>query len=315
MMHIETSPTGVDRPNSKTPGHDIRSDHGRKTDAPRFRGPLSRFLAARNLSKVLVGCAGAFLVLMILAALFAPLIIPTSPSRVDFSAVWSNPSAAHWLGTDQLGRDLFARTIHGARASLFGPVGILAIAAAIGVSIGVCSAWCGGWVDALLARVTDVMFAFPGLLFVVLVVAVFGSSPMTAIVALGLAYAPVIAKYSRSLALQEMARPYVDSYRTLGLGGARIAITAIVPNTAPALLGYLVVLFGETLMSLATLSYLGFGAQPPSSEWGLMVQEGQDAIIQGHFLPTFVPGIAIALVVVAVNIVGVRLADRLVVRK
>lgn len=286
-----------------------------RTPQPGLRGPLSQFLSARSLSTVLVGCAGAFLALMVLAAVIAPMLMSTSPNQVDFSAIWSKSSTAHWLGTDQLGRDLFVRVIHGARASLFGPIAILAIASTIGVTIGVCAAWCGGWVDALLARVTDVMFAFPGLLFVVLVVAVFGSSPMTAIIALGFAYAPVIAKYSRALALQEIARPYVDSYRTLGLGGARIAVTAIVPNIAPSLLGYLVVLFGETLMSLATLSYLGFGAQPPSSEWGLMVQEGQDAIIQGHFLPSFVPGIAIALVVVAVNIVGVRLADRLVVRK
>lgn len=286
-----------------------------RTPQPGLRGPLSRLLNARSLSTVLVGCAGAFLALIVLAAVIAPILMSTSPNQVDFSAIWSNPSTAHWLGTDQLGRDLFARVIHGARASLFGPIAILAIASTIGVTIGVCAAWCGGWVDASLARVTDVMFAFPGLLFVVLVVAVFGSSPMTAIIALGFAYAPVIAKYSRALALQEIARPYVDSYRTLGLGGARIAVTAIVPNIAPSLLGYLVVLFGETLMSLATLSYLGFGAQPPSSEWGLMVQEGQDAIIQGHFLPSFVPGVAIALVVVGVNIVGVCLADRLVVRK
>ncbi|MGO2524549.1 MAG: ABC transporter permease [Brevibacterium aurantiacum] len=308
MMPTDTSATGrADR--------SVDGESAAMAAGPRLRGPLARFLSSRGLSTVLVRCAEAFLILMVLAALLAPLVIPISPSRVDFSAIWSNPNPAHWLGTDQLGRDLLARAVHGARASLFGPVLILAIASLIGVAIGVCAAWCGGWVDALLARITDVMFAFPGLLFVVLVVAVFGSSPMTAIIALGFAYAPIIAKYSRSLALQEIARPYVDSYRTLGLGGARIAITSIVPNIAPALLGYLVVLFGETLMSLATLSYLGFGAQPPSSEWGLMVQEGQDAIIQGHFLPAFVPGIAIALVVVAVNIVGVRLADRLVVRK
>ena len=293
----------------------LSGERAQKIRPTALRGPLSSGLASRRLSTLVVRSAEAFLVLLVLAAIFAPFILSSSPSDVDFSAIWNNPSAAHWLGTDQLGRDLFSRIIHGARASLLGPAAILVIATAIGVVIGVCGAWCGGWVDSLLARVTDVMFAFPGLLFVVLVVAVFGSGPMTAIIALGLAYAPIIAKYSRSLALTEIARPYIDSYRTLGFSGFRIAATAIVPNIAPALLGYLVVLFGETLMSLATLSYLGFGAQPPSSEWGLMVQEGQVAIIQGHFLPAFVPGIAIAAVVVAVNIVGVRLADRLVVRK
>ncbi|MGO3148363.1 MAG: ABC transporter permease, partial [Leucobacter sp.] len=163
----------------------------------------------------------------------------------------------------------------------------------------------------LLARITDVMFAFPGLLFVVLVIAVFGKGPVTAIVALALAYAPVIAKYTRSLALSEIARPYVDAYRVQGMGGLAICLRGIIPNLLPPLVGYLVVLFGEALMSLATLSYLGFGAQPPSSEWGLMVQEGQAGIVQAQFLPTLIPGAAIALVVIAVNIVGVRVADKL----
>lgn len=259
--------------------------------------------------------AAGFLAVVVVAAIAAPVIAPYAPDEIDFAATWGGPSAAHALGADQLGRDLLSRVLFGARESLLGPLGILALATALGVTLGVLAAWNGGWVDALLARVTDVMFAFPGLLFVVLVIAVFGSGPLTAIVALGLAYTPIIAKYARSLALTEIALPYVDAYRTLGWGGPRIAATAVVPNLAPALLGYLVVLFGEVLMSLATLSYLGFGSQPPSSEWGLMVQEGQAGIVQGHFLPTIVPGAAIAIVVVAVNVVGVRLADRLVARR
>jgi peptide/nickel transport system permease protein len=201
------------------------------------------------------------------------------------------------------------------RESLIGPVGLLVLATVLGVAIGMIAAWNGGWVDALLARVTDVMFAFPGLLFVVLVIAVFGKGPLTAVIALGFAYAPVIAKFARSIALSELTRPYVDAYRVQGVGSFMLCLRYVVPNLAPALLGYLVVLFGEGLMGLATLSFLGFGAQPPSSEWGLMVQEGQDGLIQGHAWPTVVPGVAIALVVVAVNIVGVRIADRLGARR
>lgn len=252
-----------------------------------------------------------FLAAVILMAVFAPLIAPYEPDAIDFGAIWTAPNAAHLLGTDQLGRDILSRLIFGAQESLIGPLVLLALATVIGVAIGVIAAWNGGWVDGLLARVTDVMFAFPGLLFVVLVIAVFGKGPVTAVVALGLAYAPVIAKFTRSLALSELSRPYIDAYRVQGMSGAMLCLRYVIPNLAPALLGYLVVLFGEGLMSLATLSYLGFGSQPPSSEWGLMVQEGQDAIIQGIFWPTAVPGLAIAAVVVAVNIVGVRLADRL----
>ncbi|MFD5598915.1 ABC transporter permease [Leucobacter sp. NPDC058333] len=252
-----------------------------------------------------------FLVIVAIAAILGRVLAPYDADEIDFAAIWAAPGGGHLLGTDQLGRDLFSRLLIGAGETLIGPVLLLALATVLGVAIGVLAAWRGGWVDTLLARITDVMFAFPGLLFVVLVIAVFGKGPVTAIVALALAYAPVIAKYTRSLALSEISRPYVDAYRVQGIGGLGICLRAIVPNLLPALVGYLVVLFGEALMSLATLSFLGFGAQPPSSEWGLMVQEGQAGIIQGHFLPTLIPGAAIALVVIAVNIVGVRVADRL----
>ncbi|WP_052748725.1 ABC transporter permease [Microbacterium sp. Ag1] len=251
------------------------------------------------------------LALIAAAAAFAPLLAPYQPDSVDFAAIWEGPSAQHLLGTDQLGRDLFSRLLIGAGETLVGPVVLLALATVLGVAIGVLAAWRGGWIDTVLARVTDVMFAFPGLLFVVLVIAVFGKGPATAIVALAFAYAPVIAKYTRSLALSEMTRPYIDAYRVQGLGGLTICVRGVIPNLLPPLVGYLVVLFGEALMSLATLSFLGFGAQPPSSEWGLMVQEGQPGIIQGEFLPTLVPGAAIAIVVIAVNVAGVRVADRL----
>lgn len=255
--------------------------------------------------------AAGFLVLTAIAAIAGPFIAPHAADDIDFSAIWAGPGPEHLFGTDQVGRDLFSRLLIGAGETLVGPVILLVLATSLGVAIGVTAAWRGGWVDTVLARLTDVMFAFPGLLFVVLVIAVFGKGKWTAIIALSLAYAPVIAKYTRSVALSEMARPYIDAYRAQGLGGFTICVRGVIPNLLPALVGFLVVQFGEVLMSLATLSFLGFGAQPPSSEWGLMVQEGQSGIVQGEFLPTLVPGVAIALVVVAVNIVGVRIADRL----
>ena len=255
-----------------------------------------------------------FLCLVVVVAILSPVLAPYASDEIDFAAIWTPPSAAHPLGTDQLGRDLLSRLLMGTAESLTGPLLLLLGATVLGVTIGLVAAWNGGWLDVALARVTDVMFAFPGLLFVVLVIAVFGKGAFTAIFALALAYAPVIAKFTRSIALGELTRPYVDAYRVQGKPSFTIAVRRVLPNMAPALLGYLVVLFGEGLMSLATLSYLGFGAQPPSSEWGLMVQEGQDGIIQGHFAPTLVPGLAIAAVVVAVNIVGVRISERLGVR-
>ncbi|WLW54870.1 ABC transporter permease [Streptomyces sp. YU58] len=255
--------------------------------------------------------AAGFLALVVLAAALAPLLAPYAPDAIDLSASLAGTTGDHLLGTDSSGQDLLSRVLYGARTSLIAPVLLLAVAALLGVTLGVLAAWRGGWTDALVSRATDVMYAFPGLLFTVLIIAVFGTGMTTSVLALGLAYTPTVAKYTRSLALSEARKPYVDAYRVQGMGGARICAMHLVPNLARAVTGYLVVLFGEALMSLATLSYLGFGAQPPSSDWGLMVQEGQAAIVQGALLPALVPGTAIAAVVVSFNVVGVRAADRL----
>ncbi|RSM91634.1 ABC transporter permease [Kibdelosporangium aridum] len=258
-------------------------------------------------------CLG-ILGIAVAAAIFADWVAPYDPSATDFSALYQQPTAEHWFGTDQLGRDLLSRVIHGARPSLLGAIALLAFATAVGVLIGIVAAWRRGWVDTVLARLTDVMFAFPGLLFVVLVIAVFDRGPATAVIGMGLAFAPVIAKFTRAIALEELSRPYVDAYRLQGVGPIPLCTRYVLPNLMPTLLGYLVVLFGEGLLSLAALNFLGFGAQPPSSEWGLMVQEGRSGVIQGFVGPALIPGLAIAIVVVATNVVGVRLSDKLAVR-
>ncbi|WP_369031167.1 MULTISPECIES: ABC transporter permease [Streptomyces] len=262
-----------------------------------------------------VTVAAVFLALVVLAAGFAPLLAPYAPDAIDLSSSLVGTSGAHPLGTDASGQDLLSRVLYGARTSLLAPLLLLLLASVLGVTLGTVAAWRGGWVDTLLSRITDVMYAFPGLLFVVLIIAVFGAGMTTSVIALGLAYAPTIAKYTRSVALAERSKAYIDAYRVLGMSGTRICVAHLVPNLARSVVGYLVVLFGEALMGLATLSYLGFGAQPPSSDWGLMVQEGQAAIVQNALLPALVPGTAIAAVVVAFNVVGVWAADRLGARR
>lgn len=262
-----------------------------------------------------VTVAAVFLALVVLAAAFAPLLAPYAPDTIDLSSSLVGTSGAHPLGTDASGQDLLSRVLYGARTSLLAPLLLLLLASVLGVTLGTVAAWRGGWVDTLLSRITDVMYAFPGLLFVVLIIAVFGAGMTTSVIALGLAYAPTIAKYTRSVALAERSKAYIDAYRVLGMSGTRICVAHLVPNLARSVVGYLVVLFGEALMGLATLSYLGFGAQPPSSDWGLMVQEGQAAIVQNALLPALVPGTAIAAVVVAFNVVGVWAADRLGARR
>jgi peptide/nickel transport system permease protein len=255
------------------------------------------------------------LAIVVIAAILAPWVSPYDAAATDFAAIWQPPSASHLLGTDQLGRDLLSRIIHGARPTLLGSIALLFLATVLGVLMGVTAAWKRGWVDSFITRITDVMFAFPGVMFVILVIAVFESGATTAIIGMAMAYAPAIAKFTRAVALEEMARPYVDSYRLQGVGGFTLCVRYLLPNMLPTLVGYLVVLFGEGLMSLASLNFLGFGSQPPSSDWGLMVEESRAGVIQGILGPAIVPGLAIALVVVATNVVGVRLSDKLAVRK
>lgn len=271
--------------------------------------PTGTESASRRPPSVLI--AGAVLALVVLAAALAPFVAPYAPDAIDLSASLVGTGGEHLLGTDSSGQDLLSRVLHGARTSLIAPILLLAIAALLGVTLGTLAAWRGGWTDTLVSRLTDVMYAFPGLLFTVLIIAVFGAGITTSVLALGLAYTPTVAKYTRSVALAERRKPYIDAYRVQGMGGIRICTRHLVPNLGRSVLGYLVVLFGEALMSLATLSYLGFGTQPPSSDWGLMVQEGQAAVVQGALLPALVPGVAIALVVVSFNVVGVWAADRL----
>lgn len=251
-----------------------------------------------------------FLILITSVAVLAPLIAPYGPGAADFANTQAGPSAQHLLGTDQLGRDILTRLMYGAQASLLGPVVILAIASAIGVPLGVFMAWRGGWVDAVASRGTDMFYAFPGLFFALLVIAVFGRGMTAVTVALGLAFFPTITKFTRGLAIAERGKPYIEAYRVQGVSGFVLCFGRLLPNIAPAVLGYIVVLFGDALMSLVGLSFLGFGAQPPASEWGLMVSEGQISLLQGAWLPTIVPGLAIVLTVVAVNLVGIRIADR-----
>jgi len=255
--------------------------------------------------------ATALLGIIVLSGVLAPWLAPYDPAEVDFAASMAGSSPDHLLGADQSGQDVLSRVMFGARTSLIGPVLILALGVVLGAPFGILAAWRGGWADAFVQRSTDVLVAFPGLLFATLFIAVVGKGTTAAVIALGVAFAPAIAKLARSAALAERVQPYIASYELLGASGWSICTFRILPRVVPQVLGYAIVLFGDALMALAGLSYLGFGVQPPSPDWGLMVSEGQLALTQGAPLPALVPAAAIAVTVVAFNIVGLRFADRL----
>ncbi|WP_031165595.1 ABC transporter permease [Streptosporangium roseum] len=268
--------------------------------------PLTRLLGGDKL----ILAALAILAVLIIAAVLAPLIAPHDPDGVDLSATLSGSSADHLLGADQSGRDILSRLIFGARTGLLGPLAVVAISTVLGMLMGVAAAWYGGIVDSLLSRTMEFVFSFPALLLAIILVAMFGSGLMAPVVAMSVAYAPYVGRLVRNVALQEKARPYIQAYKVQGWSGWVICLRHLVPNIAPLVLAQSAINFGYALMDLAALSFLGFGVQPPTADWGSMINEGSAALLQGATLPALAPGVAIVITVVAFGIVGEAIADR-----
>ncbi|MFG2995334.1 ABC transporter permease [Streptomyces sp. NPDC048340] len=254
-------------------------------------------------------CLG-FAALVVLTALAAPWLAPHDPNAVDFAASLANPTPDLLLGGDISGRDTLSRLITGARTSLLGPLGVVALSTLLGVAIGVTAAWRGGWLDALLSRTGELLLAFPGLLLAMLLVSLYGRGLIAPVVALSLAYTPFVSRLARSLALAEAGKPYLAAYRVQGFSGLRICVRHLVPNIAPVVLAQSTVNFGYALLDLAALSFLGLGVPPLTPDWGAMINDGQSAILEGAPLSALAPCLAVILTVVAFNVVGERFADR-----
>ena len=268
--------------------------------SPRRKRPRFLFLAA-----IVV------LAVVTLTAIFAPFVAPYDPDAVDFLSFLAPPSAAHWLGTDSLGRDLLSRLIYGGRTALIGPLLVVVFSTVIGILLGLWAGWRGGWIDAALSRVFDVLFAFPSLLIAIMAVALFGKGLVAPVIAMSIAYAPFVARLTRSLVAAERTRPYVSAYRVQGFGGAWIALRRVLPNVTPIVGAQSTLNFGYVLAELAGLSFLGLGVQAPTADWGAMINEAQSGVAAGQFLPAIAPAVAVVLVVVAVNIIGEELSDRI----
>ncbi|WP_136057321.1 ABC transporter permease [Microbacterium sp. K24] len=248
---------------------------------------------------------------VVLTAIFAPFLAPYDPDAVDFTSFLAPPSAAHWLGTDALGRDLLSRLIYGGRTALIGPLLVVVVSTIIGILLGLWAGWRGGWIDAALSRIFDVLFAFPSLLIAIMAVALFGKGLVAPVVAMSIAYAPFVARLTRSLVAAERLRPYVSAYRVQGFGGAWIALRRVLPNVTPIVGAQSTLNFGYVLAELAGLSFLGLGVQAPTADWGAMINEAQSGVAAGQFLPAIAPAVAVVIVVVCVNIIGEELSDRI----
>ena len=248
------------------------------------------------------------LVAVVLMAVFAPYLTQHGP--IDQAAKrFMAPSAEHWFGTDQLGRDVFARVIYGARVSLPYALQLVVMASVIGVVLGAIAGYFGGWIDGVIMRTADLVMAFPDIILAMAVVAALGPGLFNAVLAVVVVSWPIYARVVRSMLLTIRDEPYVQSSRLLGVSAGRALWVDVRPNVVGPLVVLASLEFGHAVLTLAGLSFLGLGAQPPAPEWGAMVSDGSK-YFDKWWLSVF-PGLAILLVVLAANFVGDTLRDAL----
>ena len=249
-------------------------------------------------------------VFVIFLALFGPYVAPHSPTVPDYTAMLSGPSANHPFGTDVIGYDIFSRILAGARLSLGTAVAVLAIAVAVGLPLGGIAGMAGGWVDEIIMRVTDMFLAFPALILALAVANSLGAGLPSATVALAMAFWPWYARLLRGQVLGLKHLDYVEAGRALGLGPVALMRRHILPNALSPILVELSMDIGFAVLAIASLSFIGLGAQPPSPEWGAMIVAGRDYLRTAWWTCAF-PGLALTLTVLGFNLVGDGLRDAL----
>lgn len=255
------------------------------------------------------GAVGTVLVfLLLLISVFGPLLAPQDPESFNFGARFAPPSAEFLFGTDWFGRDLFSRVLVGARSTVLLAILATFIGTASGALIGIFSGFVGGWVDELIMRTIDAIMAIPGLLLALMILTVLGSSSLNAVIAIGIAFAPGMARISRSTTLAVRELDYVSAARARGEGKLWIIFAEILPNMVAPVIVEATIRVAFAIMTLATLSFLGLGAQPPSPEWGLMIADAREHMFRSPW-PILAPGISIALVAIAFNLLGDGLRD------
>jgi peptide/nickel transport system permease protein len=250
------------------------------------------------------------ILLFILLALFAPLIVPFDPISTSWTLVRKPPSSQHWFGTDDLGRDILARVIYGARASLMAGAISVGIALGVGVPFGLLSGYRGGFIDALISRITDAMLACPFLILAIALSAFLGPSLGNAMIAIGISTTPIFIRLTRGLVMNVKVEDYVEAARAMGNPRWRIALFHILPNIMPALLVQATLSIAAAIIAEAALSFLGLGQQPPAPSWGSMLNAAQRFLTNAPWMAIW-PGLAIFLVVLSFNLVGDGLRDAL----
>ncbi|KQV65158.1 ABC transporter permease [Rhizobium sp. Root1220] len=265
-----------------------------------------RKLKANKGALVGLGIIAFFAVL----AMAAPLLPIPDPNATNWSAIRKAPSAAHWLGTDDIGRDILSRMIWGAQASLMAGVFSVAIAVVIGVPFGLLSGYFGGWVDQIISRITEAFLAMPFLITAIALAAFLGPSLSNAMIAIGLSAMPIFIRLTRGQVLAVKTEEYIEGARSIGLRHLSIITRYILPNVAAPILVQATLTIATAIIAEASLSFLGLGQQPPAASWGSMLNVAKNFLSQAPWMAMW-PGAAIFLVVIGFNLLGDGLRDAL----
>jgi peptide/nickel transport system permease protein len=277
--------------------------------APQPAGPWRR--AARRLRRRPEAMFGlAVVLLFVVLALAAPWLAPHDPIATSWSAIRKGPSAAHWFGTDEIGRDVLSRVIWGTRASLMAGVVSVSISLLLGVPIGLAAGFLGGWVDALISRITDAFLACPFLILAIALAAFLGPSLTNAMIAIGVSATPIFVRLTRGQVLNVKVEDYVEAARAVGNPPWRIALAHVLPNVTAPLIVQATLAIAAAVIAEASLSFLGLGQQPPAPSWGSMLNTAKNYIDQAPWMAIW-PGLAIFLLVLAFNLLGDGLRDAL----
>ena len=261
----------------------------------------------RHYSALLGGILVAFFVLIALAA---PLLPIPDPAATDWGAVRKPPSWTHWMGTDEIGRDVMARMIWGAQASLLAGVVSVGIAVIAGVPLGLIAGYFGGWTDAVISRCTEALLAAPFLILAIALAAFLGPSLTNAMIAIGISATPIFIRLTRGQVINIKSEDYVDSARAIGLPTHRILSRYILPNVLPPILVQATLTIATAIIAEASLSFLGLGQQPPAPSWGSMLNTAKNFLNQAPWMAMW-PGLSIFLVVLGFNLLGDGLRDAL----
>ncbi|MGE7762232.1 ABC transporter permease subunit [Peribacillus sp. NPDC097895] len=285
------------------------NEHVTQQEVEKVRTPFLEF--CRKFKKQrLAMIAACFIVLLFLIALFGPAIAPYSAVEPDYDNILSPPSMEHLAGTDAFGRDIFSRILEGTRISLLVGLTSVLVGAIAGTILGLISGYYGRWIDSLIMRFCDVLFAFPGILLAIGIIAILGPGLGNVIIAVAIFSIPIFARIVRSSTLSIKSTVFVEAARSIGSPPRRIIWKHIFPGTVSSIIVYFTMRIGTSILTAASLSFLGLGAQPPSPEWGAMLSSGRDFLNTAPHV-TFFPGFAIFITVLAFNLLGDGLRDAL----